>query len=127
MNTYSNISRELKDYFSSHRIFRILLPLDRVFLFGGLGLLVLNYFVSIGSLLSALAYYGFLLGLLLVYANCKQKDLYIGMFIYAATKLYSFLKNAIFTKYRYVNYSAFLACLIFAGLGYLVYKRDSSN
>lgn len=127
MNTYSNISNELKSYFSSNPIFRILLPLHMIFLFGGVGLLVINIFASIGNFLSAIAYYSFLLGLLLAYANYKQRDLYIGMFIYAALQLYNFLKYAIFASYRFVDFRSLIAFIIFAGLGYLLFKKDSTT
>lgn len=125
MNTYANISSELRTYFSGHQVFRILLPLDRVFLFGGVGLLALNRFVSIGGLLYSLAYYGFFLGLLLAYANFKQKELWIGMFIYAGIKLYPVLRYGIFSRNRFIDFHSLITCLIFAGLGYLIFKGDS--
>lgn len=123
MNTYINISSELKAYFSKHPIFRILLPLHMVFLFGGVGLLLINNFASIGNFLSALAYYAFLLGLLLSYASLNQKNLYIGMFIYSVMNLYYFFRSII--KFKYVNFNSLFSLIIFGGLAYLIFKHAS--
>lgn len=43
VNTYSNISSELRTFFSTNKFFKILLPIDMVLLFAGLVLLFVNY------------------------------------------------------------------------------------
>ena len=126
MSTYKNISSELRGFFSNHPVFRLLLPLDMIFLFGGLGLIILNYLVSVGGLLSALSYYGFLFGLLLAYTNFNQKFLYLGFFIYAGTEAFSVIKYAIFYQYRFLDFYSLVTCLVFGGLGYLVFKYNNS-
>ncbi len=124
MATYTNISKELKEYFSDHRIFQVLLPLDMVFIFGGVGLMAVNAVISIGGLLSAIAYYGFLLGLLLAYANFNQRYLYLGFFTFGGIKAFSVLKSALF--YRYLDFYGLISLIIFGGLGYLVFKNTST-
>lgn len=125
MNTYENISAELKAYFSNHSIFKILLPLDMVLVFGSVGILILGLFISMGGFVHTLAYYVFLLGLLLTYANRNEKTLYLGFFIYAGIYVWYFIKNIIFVSYRHVDFSSLLVAAIFGGLGYLVFKRHS--
>lgn len=127
MGAYRNISNELKTFFSNHNIFRVLLPLDSVFLFGSLGLMVINRFASIGSLLSALVYYCFLLGLLLTYANFHERNLFIGLFVYAGIYAFDVIKYGIFNTHRYIYFYGLVTCLVFAGLGYLVYKNSLNN
>ncbi len=125
MNTYKNISNELKAFFSTNSIFKILLPIDMIFLFGGLILLVLNYlgFIFTGAFFSTIGWYGFLLGLLLAYANFHQFYLYAGFFGYGALQLLIFLWSGI--RSGYWSFSTIFTCLVFAGLGYLVFKRST--
>ena len=55
MNAYVNISNELRNFFSTNKIFRYLLPLDIVIMFTGLALTFLNTAlrISIGGFFSA--------------------------------------------------------------------------
>lgn len=124
MGAYKNISNELKAFFTGHSIFKVLLTLDIAFIIGGLGVIILSEFVNVGGLLYSLAYYIFLLGLLLTYANFNQKMLYLGFLVYAAVQVINFLQS-FFAKYSYLNYNAILTALIFGGLGYLVFKRSA--
>jgi len=77
VNAYTNISKELLSLFSKNKYFRVLLPLDIVFLFAGLVIILFDSILGInmGSFLYDLAYWSFILGLLLVYANKKEKSL----------------------------------------------------
>ncbi|MGE5327981.1 MAG: hypothetical protein ACM3KR_00535 [Deltaproteobacteria bacterium] len=124
MNTYENISAELKAYFSNHSIFKILLPLDMVLVFGGVGLQIISEFINLGSLVNGLAYWGFILGLLLAYANRHEKVLYIGFFAYAGLEAWDIITNL---KYLSSYFSTLITGLIFGYLGYLVFKRHSLN
>jgi len=125
LNTYENISNELKAFFSNHPVFKIILPLDMAFVFGGVGILVLHLFLNVG-MLYAIAYYAFFIGIILAYANMHEKYLYLGLFIYAGASAWLVLANALFNKYvRYLDLYSLLTCLIFGGLGYLVFRRHS--
>ncbi|MCX7747980.1 MAG: hypothetical protein N2645_14015 [Clostridia bacterium] len=123
MNTYRNISNELGYFFNNHPIMRTLLPLDTAFLFGGLGILLLNQFAFVGSLLTSLAYYSFLLGLLLTYAKFNQKFLYYGFFGYAGIQAYHIILNIF--KYNFLSYDSLITGLVFGGIGYLVFKKST--
>lgn len=126
MNAYVNISSELKSFFGKHPIFKILLPLDVVLLFGGLIVILLSsiFAINLGSFIVSLAYWAFILGLLLAYANFNQTYLYIGLLGYGAIKLLQVIINLIFDKYRFLNWSSLFAAIIFGGLGYLALKHD---
>ena len=127
MNTFENISKELKQYFSQHSIFGKLLSLDFLLIFAGVIFMVINgIFPRIGlgsgffgNILSSLAYWAFILGLLLAYANMNEKYMYSGMFLYAGLYVFYFLRNIKFFRLSYL-----ITAAIFGGLGYLVYKRN---
>jgi hypothetical protein len=125
MNTYENISKELKSYFLNNSFFRLILHFDMFIVYGSVGLMIVNHFVNLGSLLVSIAYYAFMLGLLLSFANDNKKILYRGLFSYSGFQLFLLLKYIILPKYRFVNFSALMAFLVFSGIGYLVFKKDS--
>lgn len=131
MNTYSNISNELRAFFRSNSIFKILLPIDMVLLFAGLALSLLNdvFGLYLGGFINSLAYWSFILGLLLTYANMKEQSLYIGLLGYAAIQALNIL-IALFSSGHYFYFSYLFELLIYGGLGYLVLKKtltSSSN
>lgn len=123
MNTYQKVSNDFRGFFTSHPIFKILLPLDMIIVYVCVGAMVLNNFIVIGGLLSAIAYYGFFLGLILAVSNQNNKVLYLGLFIYAASEVYQVIKYAIFLSYRFLDFYSLITALIFGYLGYLVYKN----
>lgn len=127
MNTYNNISSELKAYFSNNPIFKILLPIDMVFLFAGLAILLLGgvFGINFGSFIYGLAFWAFILGLILTYANMHQQFLYIGLFGYAAINLI----ELIFGLFKYGNFywGDLFYVLVFGGLGYLAFKHAVSG
>jgi hypothetical protein len=128
LNAYVNISNELKSFFSNHRIFKVLLPLDVVLVIGCVILLILGNFIFNLGIFTTFIYWGFILGLLLAYANFHQQFLYIGLLAYGAMNLLSFiiyLFNAIFKGYRISSLSSLVTGIIFAGLGYLVLKQSN--
>lgn len=122
LNTYQNISAELKSYFSNHPIFKILLPLDMILIFGGVGLLIVSAFISLGSLVTGVAYWAFILGLLLAYANRNEQILYIGFFVYAGLQAWHIITNL---KYLSGYFGVLINGLVFAWLGYLVFKKHT--
>ena len=75
-----------------------------------------------GNLFSSVAYWGFLLGLLLAYANFHQQ------FLYAGFLLYGFFQLILFIKYiRFFNISYLINAFIFGGLGYLIFKHNATQ
>lgn len=123
MNAYRNISNELRSFFDSHRIFRLLMPLDIVIMLVGLVLLFLiNVGLDVGSFVGSLAFWIYILGLLLTYANLKEQFLYIGLLGYGVT-LFLRLLIDIFGRFHILNWSALFGIIIYGGLGYLVLKK----
>jgi hypothetical protein len=128
MNAYQNISNELRSFFSTNKFFRVLLPLDIIIMFAGLALMFLNNVlgITIGAFLGNLAYWAYILGLLLTYADLKEQFLYIGLFGYGGTRFLEVL-IAIFGRFHYLNWAALFGFIIFGGLGYLVLKRNMTR
>lgn len=128
VNTYSNISGELRAFFSTNKFFKILLPIDMILLFAGLIILFLgNIFpINFGGLISSLAYWAFILGLLLTYANMKEQFLYIGLLGYGAMSVLVLIIT-LFSYGHYFSYGSLISALIYGGLGYLVLKRTLSG
>ncbi len=131
MNTYVNISNELRSFFSTCKFFKLLLPLDIIIMFAGLVLIFLNdtLGISLGGFFSALSYWVFILGLLLTYASLKEQFLYIGLLGYGGLCFISLLIDLI-GKYHYLSWWSLFRVAIFGGLGYLVLRKTmvgSSN
>lgn len=126
MNTYENISSELKRFFSSHFLFKVILPLDVIIMFGATGVTLLNNFTGIGSLICTLAYYLRLLGYLLTYANRKDQLLAGGFFLYAAGEGLYVLKH-LFSSYSFLSWSSVIAAAIYGLLGYCILKKSYTN
>jgi hypothetical protein len=127
MNTYANISRELKTWFSSNSIFKILLPIDMVLLFAGLIILFIIEVlgVNFGGFISSLVFWVFIAGLLLAYANLHNMYTYIGLFGYAAIQIISLLIYLI--KTGYFSWSSLFYAAVFAWLGYVALKNASNT
>jgi hypothetical protein len=128
MNAYVNISNELRNFFSTNKIFRYLLPLDIVIMFTGLALTFLNTAlrISIGGFFSALAYWAFIIGLILTYANLKERPLYIGLLGYGGIYLIVFLRT-LFSRVPAINFSSLFRIIVYAGLGYLLLRKTLTN
>jgi hypothetical protein len=127
MNAYRNISKEMKEFFKTQAIFKLLLPLDKLLLFIGLAIMVLNgiFGISFGGLIYSISYWIFILGLLLTYANLKEEFLYVGLLGYSALRLIEFIKSLVISGH-FFSWSLLLDAAIFGGLGYLVFKRNIS-
>ncbi|NTV89277.1 MAG: hypothetical protein HGA22_02775 [Clostridiales bacterium] len=123
MNTYANISRELKAWFSNNSVFKILLPIDMVLLFAGLILIFIDYVLGInmGGLINGLAFWIFIAGLLLAYANLHNMYLYIGMFGYGAIQIITLVIYLF--KYKSFSWGSLFYAAVFAWLGYVALKN----
>lgn len=124
MNAYVNIRNELRSLFASNSILKLLVPLDIIIMFAALVLILLDivFRVNLGSFISAFAYWAFILGLLLTYANTKEQPLYIGLFGYALIQFINVL-IALFGSLHYISWASLIKTAIFAGFGYIVLKR----
>lgn len=121
MENFKHICADLRDTFSQNAVFKAFLPLDVIFLFGGVGVMFFNHFINVGSFLSTLAYYLFFFGVILTIANYKLDFLYMAFFAYAALGALRLI-SGIFT-YKYLNYDAILILLIFGSLGIIIYNK----
>ena len=126
-NAYNNIAGELKTCFSNNSFLRILLPLDVVLIAGALVVFFLSSLlgINIGNLLPAIAYYAFLLGILLAYANLHHIFVYSGLFAYAGVFLLTFLRFLIW--HGHFNWYDLMKILVFGWLGYIAFKQNSSS
>jgi hypothetical protein len=125
MNSYFNISRELKSCFTNNSFFKVLLPLDAIILLIGLIFIFLNRVIGFGftPLINALAYWVFILGLLLTYANLRHVFIYSGLFAYAAIEIIRLI-IIIFSNW-YFSWSTLFNALVFAYLGYIAFRNYS--
>jgi hypothetical protein len=123
VKTYLNISNELRAFFSTKGIFKVLLPIDMVLLFSGLAVMLLSdvFGVYFGGLYY-LAKWAFFLGLLLTYANLKEMFLYAGLLGYGVINLLELILG-FFRSGHYFYWNCLFNAAIFGGLGYLVLKR----
>lgn len=123
VNAYVNISRELRNFFSTNSILRYIFPLDVIIMFASLILIFLDNTVgvNIGGFLRALTYWTFILGLLMTYASLKERPLYIGLFGYGAIHLINFMKSLF--GGGYFSCPGFFGFAVYAGLGYLVLRK----
>lgn len=125
MDTYSSMSSEMRSCLSSNSILKVLLPLDMVLLFGGLVICFITYILDYhpDGFFSTIAYWAFILGLVLAFANLHNKFLFIGLWSYGAISMLLFFK-LLFGSGHSFSWDAFFRILIFGGLGYLVFRRS---
>jgi len=123
MSAYTDSGTGVKSLLESNKISRTILSLDLIVMFASLALLLINSFSSIGNLLYAIAFWGFLAGLVLTFANLKTQMLYIGLYGYALANLI-YLIRSIFSRWIGLSWFSLIAIVIFGGLGYLVMKNE---
>ena len=123
MSTYTDTGTGVKELVESNKTSKSLLKLDLIVMFVALALLFIDSISNIGSLLYSIAYWGFIGGLILTFANLKSQMLYLGLYGYALVNLIVFFR-ALFTKYWGFSWSSLFAIMIFGGLGYLVMKQE---
>jgi len=125
MNTFKNISSELKSFFSTNPVFKILMPIDVFFVFGGLAVLVLNYlnFILVGRFFFALGWFGLALGIVLAFADYHLMFLYIGFLGAALLEAINFVWLII--KFGYWDWQVLFTCAAAAVLGYFVFRKST--
>lgn len=123
MSVYTEAGTGVKGVLESNKLSKVALGLDMIIMFASLALLLINALSNIGSLLYAVAFWGFLAGLVLTFANLKTQMLYIGLYGYALVNIINFFR-ALFTRWAGFNWFALIAIVIFGGLGYIVMKQE---
>jgi hypothetical protein len=132
LNLYQDTSKALRAFFSQLGIFKILLPLDVVFIILGFGIPLLTGFFGIltgvfagtTTILGALAVYFLVLGILLAMANGHSQFVFIGLFAMAGTKLLIFIKYLVKKGWPF-NWEALLSAIIIGGIAYLIMQYCS--
>jgi hypothetical protein len=125
MSIFRRLGDTLKEGFEKVPFLGTLMHLDVILVFGSLAFLLINLFLNlgiIGTVVGPLAWYLFVVGLLMCWANRQTQFLYAGLFGYGAYQLISLLKS-LFQKYSYFSFSALVAVVVYAGLGYLVMTK----
>jgi hypothetical protein len=123
MSAYSDAGTSVKGMIESNKITKMLLSLDIIIMFASLALLLINSISGIGELLYAIAFWGFMIGVVLTFANLKNQMLYIGLFGYALANIIWFIR-LLFTKYTGFGWYELIAIVIFGGLGYFVMRQE---
>jgi len=118
---FEQVCQSLNVYFGQKPLFKVLLPLSVPLMFVCVILQELGRFVSLGSVVSALSFIGFFVGILLVLSNCNFKMAAIGFGIYALGYVYNVLLSLI--KYQYINYSSIIYLLLYGFFAYEAYKK----
>jgi hypothetical protein len=122
MSAYNEAGTGVKGMLESNRITKMLLSLDVIIMFAGLALLLISSISGIGALLYAIAFWGFLIGVVLTFANQKSQMLFIGLLGYALANAISFILD-LFRGWGFGWYDL-IAIAIFGTLGYLVMKQE---
>lgn len=107
-----NVGQSLKSYFNGNAIFRVLLPLDIIFLAVPLLLdLLVLCTVDIGFL-SSLTLYIFIIGILLAFANSNYMFLMGAFGVEAIFKLVDLIK-ALCSYHHYLSSSALIGLIVY--------------
>lgn len=134
MSSFKKIGLELREGFNKVPLLSTLSHLDVFFIFGALAYWFLMIFVSFGvlsSIIGAVVYEIFILGLLFAWANKQLMFLYAGLFGYAGLYVIYFLRS-LFSKYDYGFFTRFnlgylVTIAIFGGLGWFVFNRSKTG
>ena len=119
---FEQVCQSINAFFAQNPIIRVLLPLSAPLMFVCVALQVLGNFISLGSVMSAVSYIGFLFMLILVLSECKFKMASIGLAIYAATYVYSLLRSIF--KYHTVNWVSVIYLLLFGYFAFQSYRKS---
>ncbi len=119
---FEQVCQSLNAYFGQHPVFKVLLPLGMPIMMVCVILQEVGRFISLGSAMSTITFFGFFLGLLLVISLCNFKMAAIGLGIYALGYLYAVLRSLIL--YHSVNYSSIIYLLVFGFFAYEAYRKS---
>lgn len=109
-------------YFQQHRIFKILLPVSMPLMLVCVVLFLLQNLVSLGSFVSAIVFFGFILMLILTIAQCNFRMASIGLAGFALNYLISFVVSLI--RYHHVAYGTLVYLVVYGGLAFLSYRKS---
>ena len=109
-------------YFQQHPVFKILLPISMPLMLVCVVLRLVQNLVSLGSFVSALIFFTFLLMLFLTVAQCNFRMAAVGLAGFALDYLLSFVVRLI--RYHSLAYGTLLYLVVYGGLAFLSYKKS---
>ncbi len=109
-------------YFQQHPVFKILLPISMPLMLVCVVLRLVQNLVSLGSFVSALIFFTFLLMLFLTVAQCNFRMAAVGLAGFALDYLLSFVVSLI--RYHSLAYGTLLYLVVYGGLAFLSYKKS---
>lgn len=118
------LGQALREYLSQFSIMRVLLPLASILLYVFAGLRLLNQFISLGGLVATLVYILFFCALLLVFANCRFRDIAIGCGIVGIMYAIAFIQYVF--RYHSITYPSLIYFLLYGLVAFLAYKKSMS-
>jgi hypothetical protein len=122
MSSFTNVLREYTSWLTSIRWVKAILPFHLIFLYGGVGLLLVSKFISYGGgyqpLVFTAGHYAYFLGIILTLATSDRKNVSFAMWAYAVVVLFPF---TYLTPYQLVE------ALIYVILGYWLLKHESGG
>ena len=107
-------------YFQQHPVFKILLPISMPLMLVCVVLRLVQNLVSLGSFVSALIFFAFLLMLFLTVAQCNFRMAAVGLAGFALDYLLSFVVSL----YHSLAYGTLLYLVVYGGLAFLSYKKS---
>lgn len=114
----------LNEYLKQNKIVGSLMPISVVAMLVCAALEVLDIFISLGSLVSALVFFGFVFFALLVFSTCQFKLLAGGLALYGA----SYLLSALRIIFRgSMPWSSLIHLLVFLGLAFLAFQKSGGT
>lgn len=110
------------EYCLEHKILKILLPLSVPILIIAAVLRDVQSLVSLGSAVTAVAFVGYIIGILLAFAKAEYQMMALGMGLYSIGYAIYFLRSLI--KYQVFGWSSAIYLLVWGFLAYLAYKKS---
>lgn len=118
---FEEVCQTLNAYFTKKNFLNVLLPLSVPIMLACAILQFVARFISLGSIVNAVTYFGFYFALLMVLSLCNFKMAAIGLAIYALDYVYSLVYNLI--RYQYVSASTIIYILVYGFFAYEAYKK----
>lgn len=110
------------EYCMEHKILKILLPLSVPILIIAAVLRDVQSLVSLGSVVTAAAFIGYIIGILLAFAKAEYQIMAFGMGLYSIGYAISFLRSLII--YQVFGWGSVIYLLVWGFLAYLAYMKS---
>lgn len=119
-----NVSSALNDYLKENKFTSPLLSFGKIGMLACAVLAIVNNFISLGTIVSTLAFYAFVVFALMVFAQEDFKALAMGLALYSAPYLLTILRG-IFRGY--LSWGSLVHFLVYLGLAFLAYKKSGGT